>query len=48
MAPKADLRLFQMATYSGSLRVRQVIDFSMEPPLAWTISEIACASRSGK
>ncbi len=25
--PKADLRLFQMATYSGSLRVRQVIDF---------------------
>ena len=28
MAPKADLRLFQMATYSGSLRVRQAIDFS--------------------
>ena len=27
MAPKADLRLFQIATYSGSLRVRQVIDF---------------------
>ena len=28
MAPKADLRLFQIATYSGSLRVRQVIDFA--------------------
>ena len=25
MAPKADLRLFQMATYSGSFRVRQAI-----------------------
>ena len=46
MAPKADLRLFQMATYSGSLRVRQVIDFSTEPPWAWTISVIAWASRS--
>ena len=46
MAPNADLRLFQMATYSGSLRVRQVIDFPTEPPCACTISLIACASRS--
>ena len=33
MAPKADLRLFQIATYSGSLRVRQVIDF-------WTVPAV--------
>ena len=46
MAPKADLRLFQIATYSGSLRVRQVIDFWTVPPCAWTISAIAWASRS--
>ena len=46
MAPKADLRLFQIATYSGSLRVRQVIDFPTEPPWAWTISVMAWASRS--
>ena len=33
MAPKADFRLFQIATYSGSLRVRQVIALATEPPL---------------
>ncbi len=41
IAPKADLRLFHMATYSGSLRVRQVIDRPTEPPWAWTISLMA-------
>ncbi len=35
-----------MATYSGSLRVRQVIDLPTEPPCACTISLIAWASRS--
>ena len=35
-----------MATYSGSLRVRQVIDLPTEPPCAWTISLMAWASRS--
>ena len=46
MAPKADFRLFQIATYSGSLRVRQVIALATEPPLARTIAAIASASRS--
>ena len=32
MAPNAGLRLFQSATYSGSLRVRQAIDFATVPP----------------
>ena len=46
MAPKADFRLFQIATYSGSLRVRQVIDRATEPLCVRTISAIACASPS--
>ena len=45
MAPKADLRLFQIATYSGSFFVRQAIALRTSPPLARTISAIACASR---
>ena len=41
IAPKADLRLFQMATYSGSLRVRQAIDRDTVPPCVRTMSSIA-------
>ncbi len=46
IAPKADFRAFQMAVYSGSLRVRQAIDRLIVPPAPSITAAMSWASRS--